>query len=311
MCTVTARPPPGTGSADTVPPWASTTARTIESPSPEPGVSAVRSTASAPERLEELLHPLRSDLRSPELTRSSATGPRSPVRISTQPAGTLCRTAFSTRFPATRSSSTGSPTVGAGARCSADPQPPAHRLGPRRGQGGHDHVGKIHRADGGGVDGRGHLAAGQQEQPGDQVVRPPGGLADHLAHPPELGDVRVRVGEGHVDLGPQHRQRRAQLVAGVGDEAALRVERRLQPVEHRVEARGQIGHLAPRVPQRQTGVERLDRQAPRCRRDRVQRAQHPPDQPPRHDPRREHDEREGDQPGAQHLRLHRVPDRRR
>ena len=37
--------------------------------------------------------------------------------------------------------------------------------------------------------------------------------------------------------------------------------------------------------------------------------EHPADQPPRHDARREHDEREGDQPGAQHLRLHCGADR--
>ncbi len=311
MCTVTARPPPGTGSAATVPPWACTTARTIESPSPEPGVSAVRSTG--PRRNGSNSSSTRSGAISgpPELTRSSATGPRSPVRISTQPAGDVVPHRVLDEVPGHAFEQ--HRVAHRRRRCAvlADPQPAARGLGPRRGQGGHDHVGKIHRADGGGVDGRGHLAAGQQEQPGDQLVRPPGGLADHLAHPPELGDVRVGVGEGHVDLGPQHRQRRAQLVAGVGDEAALRVERRLQPVEHRVEARGQLGHLAPGVPQRQTGVERLDRQPARRRRDGVQRAQHPPDQPPRHDARRQHDEREGDQPGAQHLRLHRVPRPRR
>ena len=278
---------------------------------PQPGARRVGRALdrAAPERLEELLHPLRGDLRATGADaqlRDRSAQPRPdlhaarrhvvPHRVLDEVPGH----AFEEHRVAHRRR-----------RCAvlADPQPPAHGLGPRRGQGGHDHVRQIHRADGGGVDGRGHLAAGQQEQPGDQLVRPPGGLPDHLAHPPELGDVRVGVGEGHVDLGPQHRQRRAQLVAGVGDEAALRVERRLQPVEHGVETGGQVGHLAPGVPQRQPGVERLGRQPARRRGDGVQRAQHPPDQPPRHDARRQHDEREGDQPGAQHLRLHRVPDR--
>jgi hypothetical protein len=63
----------------------------------------------------------------------------------------------------------------------------------------------------------------------------------------QLGDVGVRVGEGHVDLGAQHRQRGPQLVAGVGDEAALRVEGRLEAFEHRVEGVGQLGDLVART----------------------------------------------------------------
>ena len=298
MCTVTASPPPGTGSAATVPPWACTTARTIESPSPEPGVSAGAIDRSAPERLEQLLHPLRAISGPPEPTRSWATGPRSPVRISTQPAGDVvphrvldevAGDALEQHRVADRRR-----------RCAVlgDPQAPAAwpRPASRPGAGtttsarstGGRRPGRRPRAPRCGPAGAAPAISSLARRVASRTT---------VAHPPELGDVRVGVGEGHVDLGPQHRQRRAQLVAGVGDEPALRVERRLQPVEHRVEARGQLGHLAPGVPQRQTGVERLDRQAARGRRDRVQRAQHAPDQPPRHDARRQHDEREGDQPG--------------
>ena len=133
------------------------------------------------------------------------------------------------------------------ARVLAHPQPAPRGLGPHRGQRGHDEVGEVDGPGGGGIDGRRRLAAGQQEQPRDQVVGPPAGLADHVAHPPQLVDVGVGIGEGHVDLGPQHRQRGPQLMAGVGDEPALRIERRLQPVEHRVEAGRQFRDLAAGV----------------------------------------------------------------
>ena len=48
----------------------------------------------------------------------------------------------------------------------------------------------------------------------------------------------------HLDLRPQDRQRRAQLVRRVGDEVALARERALQPCEHPVEGAGQHADLA-------------------------------------------------------------------
>jgi hypothetical protein len=43
------------------------------------------------------------------------------------------------------------------------------------------------------------------------------------------------MAEGELQLGAQQREWAAQLVAGVGDEAALAIERLLEPVEHLVE----------------------------------------------------------------------------
>ena len=59
---------------------------------------------------------------------------------------------------------------------------------------------------------------------------------------------RLRVVAGEVELGqlqlsPQHRQRRAQLVAGVVDERALPLDRPLHPVKQCVERAGERGHL--------------------------------------------------------------------
>ena len=53
----------------------------------------------------------------------------------------------------------------------------------------------------------------------------------------------------HVDVRLQARQRRAQLVRGVGDEAALRLERLLERTEHRVEGAPRRAELvAARLP---------------------------------------------------------------
>ncbi len=49
--------------------------------------------------------------------------------------------------------------------------------------------------------------------------------------------------EGNVDLPAQHVERRTQLVTGVGDEAALALERPLQTVEHPIEHGDQATEL--------------------------------------------------------------------
>src|SRR5687768_17776201 len=50
------------------------------------------------------------------------------------------------------------------------------------------------------------------------LFRSVGGLEHDLAHVAQVGDRGVGVGERHLDLGADHGQRRAQLVAGVRDE---------------------------------------------------------------------------------------------
>ena len=61
---------------------------------------------------------------------------------------------------------------------------------------------------------------------------------------------RVTGRHGHLELGPQAGQRRAQLVRGVGDERPLSPPGRLQPAEHAVERLGQPADLvgASRAP---------------------------------------------------------------
>ena len=59
----------------------------------------------------------------------------------------------------------------------------------------------------------------------------------------QLGGVGVRVGERDLDLGADDRQRRAQLVARVGHEAALAVEGGGQAVEHPVDGVREVAQL--------------------------------------------------------------------
>ena len=63
----------------------------------------------------------------------------------------------------------------------------------------------------------------------------------------------------HLDVGAQARDRRAQLVAGVGDEVALRLGRLLERVERRVEAARQARELVLALdlqPLREVGIRR-------------------------------------------------------
>ena len=53
----------------------------------------------------------------------------------------------------------------------------------------------------------------------------------------------ARLAREHLELAADHGQRRAQLVRGVGDEAALAREGVLEPVEHVVEGVGEHAHL--------------------------------------------------------------------
>ena len=263
-----------------------------------------------PEGLEQLLHPLRGDLGSPRAhVQLGGRPPHARCGPPPSPPG-RCAAPRSPRGSRPRArAAPGRRTVGAGARCAAAPAargrwprpapPPARARRGRRGR----------RPCGGGIDSRRRSRRGPAAAAPPRGRRP-GGVASRttVAHPPQLVDVGGGIGERHVHLGAQHRQRRAQLVAGVGDEPALRLERGLQPVEHRVEAGRQLRDLAAGVAQLQAGVQRLGRQPPRRGRDRVQRPEHPADQPPRHEARGDHDEREGDQPGAQDLGLHRGAD---
>jgi hypothetical protein len=100
------------------------------------------------------------------------------------------------------------------------------------------------------------LGARHQEQIVDQArqaLRLVDGGAD------SAGELRARgaVARDELELGPEHRQRRAQLVAGVGGEAALALEAVLEPREHLVEGRAETMELVVPTAERQALVQAI------------------------------------------------------
>ena len=161
--------------------------------------------------------------------------------ISTWPPSTLWRTALSTRFEIRRSISAGSPSVIAGSRSASRVDAVLVELGPRRSRppsrARRYRCARAARA-------RARCwrasAAPRSDAPGrarrQQLLA---GGAQRLR-------ARVRVGERHLQQRALDRERRAQLVRGVGDEAPLRVERRLQPRQQIVERLPQLRELVAR-----------------------------------------------------------------
>ena len=83
---------------------------------------------------------------------------------------------------------------------------------------------------------RGFLGAGQLDQLRDQR-RHLAELLDDVGEQPFPLARRQRALAGeHLDVGPEARERRAQLVRGVGDELSLLARRLLERGQHRVEA---------------------------------------------------------------------------
>ena len=92
--------------------------------------------------------------------------------------------------------------------------------------------------------GAGGVGAGEREQVGHQTAHPPGGAQGGVGGVTHLGVVAV--GE-QLEVGGHARERRAQLVRGVGQERALGFERALggrsrgvERVEHRIERGGEL-----------------------------------------------------------------------
>ena len=115
--TVIVSPPSGCGRAFTVAPWAVAIARTIDSPSPWwPSASAARPAAEPLERLEQPVDLVRGGPRGPVLVTDSTRAPGLDRGTDLDPpAGhVVVRTALSIRFAMSRSTSAGSPVVGAG-----------------------------------------------------------------------------------------------------------------------------------------------------------------------------------------------------
>jgi hypothetical protein len=113
-----------------------------------------------------------------------------------------------------------------------------------------DDVGEVH------IRALGDLAlgAGQHEQP---VQQPLVATVDLQQRLPQLPYLEGRGPPVHGDLQqrPVERQRRTQLVRGVGHEPALAVEGPVEPFQHHVERVGQPLHLVVRAVQRDPFVQ--------------------------------------------------------
>ena len=83
--------------------------------------------------------------------------------------------------------------------------------------------------------GCGRVEAGQREQIVGQPRHPVDRALDHRRRRGSALVGRLGVGEGEVEIGLDDRERRPQLVRGVGDEAPLRREGEVESRQHRVE----------------------------------------------------------------------------
>ena len=173
---------------------------------------------------------------------STASAPSSPVEARIAVPGGVWRTAFSIRLSVSRKSSSWSPSTIA--RVGVDRELVLAAEGAELGGGVEHHLRQIDRlARGGAAD----VAAREQQQVGDQPAHAPRG-AQRRARRVAL--VAVQRFRQQLEVGEHARQRRAQLVRGVGDEAALAVEHRLglgvgvvERLQHPLQRAGELGDL--------------------------------------------------------------------
>src|SRR5204862_323892 len=69
------------------------------------------------------------------------------------------------------------------------------------------------------------VGAGQEQEVLDQALHPHDLPAYEALHPAHVVHGHLGLARQHLELAPDHGQRRAQLVRGVGDEPALAAER--------------------------------------------------------------------------------------
>ena len=91
------------------------------------------------------------------------------------------------------------------------------------------------------------IVAREYQQCLDEPLGVIDGLADLGGHRHQLVARRLRLGEDDVDRGAHDGQRRAKLMACVGDELPLAGERAVEPFEHRVEGVGELAQLVARA----------------------------------------------------------------
>ena len=121
--------------------------------------------------------------------------------------------------------------------------------------------------------------AGENEQVVDGAAHAVDLLARALEHRARRGR-QVVVAQADVELGAHRRQRRAQLVRGVGDQPALLLDAALDAVEHRVERGGEVRDLVARGAARRCARRAGRGRSPPPSRSCGRRAQRPAREPP-------------------------------
>ncbi len=106
------------------------------------------------------------------------------------------------------------------------------------------------------------------------------------------------VGDGDLQVGTERRERSAQFVAGVGDEAALLLDRGVESGEGVVDGDRQLADLVARVGYRYSAMEVAGGDVGHRARDPSYRSQCPPDGPPGHRGNDDHEQRKPDREHA-------------
>ena len=199
--------------ASTPPPWASATARTIARPRP---VEPPRSPSPRTKRSKIRVAQLRRDARAVVLDDRAATSSpsaRRDARARGVPGG-VWRIAFSIRLSASRCSSSRAPSTTAGVASTLEVVAAGDRpqLGGRLDERPAPRSVGLVRLLAVGV------GAGEQQQVGDQAAHPPRRAQRRRGR---LAALAVELVGQQLEVGQHARQRRAQLVRGVGDELAL------------------------------------------------------------------------------------------
>jgi hypothetical protein len=177
---------------------------------------------------------------------------------------------------------------------------PGIALGRRRPEPGVDrHVrdhgqGHLRQVEGLGA-GDAPLAARQRQQRVDQRLLLPAEPQHLVAGDAQRRRARPRVAQRHLQHRPLGGQRGAQLVGRVGDEAPLRLERRLQPREQVVQRVPEPAELVVALPRAQPPAQVGGGNIPRRRHHRLQRPEQAAGQQPAERERCHHRQRQADE----------------
>jgi hypothetical protein len=87
------------------------------------------------------------------------------------------------------------------------------------------------------------LDSSQRQEARDQRLAAADGLVHDGSHVTQVTLARIWIVKSIFDLRPHNRERRAQLVGGIRDEAALTRKRLVEAIEHRVERVGELSQL--------------------------------------------------------------------